>query len=95
MTNLIHFTLRGEDRYFNADNDIQDIVSDEAFDGPVSIITLKNGHQIFFDQSPKEIYEAIKGANKDKENLPDWVLEQFSEFRKAIVENIRKGTFNK
>lgn len=64
MTNLIHFTLRGEDRYFNADNDIQDIVSDEAFDGLVSIITLKNGHQIFVDQSPKEIYEAIKEANK-------------------------------
>jgi len=95
MTNLIHFTLRGEDRYFNVDNEIEDIIAEQCVDGMVSIITLKNGRQIFVEQSPKEIYEAIKKANKDKEKLPDWVLEQFSEFRKAIIENIRKGTFNK
>lgn len=66
MTNLIHLTLRGEDRYFNADNDIQDIVAEQCVDGMVSIITLKNGHQIFVDQSPKEIYEAIKEVYKNE-----------------------------
>lgn len=95
MTNLIRLTLRGNDRFFNVDNDIEDIVEKESTDGMVSIITLKNGRQIFVDQSPIMIYQAIKEANKDKEKLPDWVLEQFSEFRKAIVENIRKGTFDK
>lgn len=64
MNNLIRLTLRGHDRFFNVDNDIEDIVEEECVDGMVSIITLKNGRQIFVDQSPIEIYKAINNALK-------------------------------
>jgi len=62
MNNLIRFTLRGQDLFFNIENEIASIVEeqDSAIDGIASIITLKNGRQIVVDQSPNEIFQILK-----------------------------------